>query len=126
MQKALKEQGIYRSLSTIYSYLEKMKYTRKKLQKVPLERNSLNMLKYRQNYCKMIQQIPLEKQVFMDETIFGLQTSGHYGWALKGEQPKVFVPANKKKHVTLLAAISIKGFEATRLIKGPVTSKHIC
>ncbi len=87
-----------------------MKYTRKKLQKVPLERNTLNMLSYRQNYCKMIQQIPMEKQIFMDETIFGLQTTGHYGWAIKGEQPKISVSASRRKHITLLAAISIRGF----------------
>lgn len=74
----------------------------------------------------MIQQIPLSKQVFMDETIFGLQTTGHYGWAPKGEQPKTFVPATRRKHITLLAAVSMRGFEATKLVKGPVTSKHIC
>lgn len=103
-----------------------MRFSRKKLQKIPLERNSHNKIVYRQNYCRMIQQIPLNKQVFLDETIFGLQTAGHYGWAPKGEQPKIFVPANRRKHITLLAAISIRGFEATKIVKGPVTSKHVC
>lgn len=103
-----------------------MRYSRKKLQKIPLERNSQNKLTYRQNYCKMMQQIALDKQIFLDQTIFGLQTAGQYGWAPKGEQPKMFVPAARRKHITLLAAISVKGFEATKIIKGPVTSRHIC
>ena len=110
MQKALKGNGISKSRSTIHALLAKMRISRKKLQKIPLERNSCNKIVYRQNYCRMIQQIPLSKQVFLDETIFGLQTAGHYGWAPKGEQPKIFVPANRRKHITLLAAISIRGF----------------
>jgi hypothetical protein len=66
MQKALKENNIVKSRSTIHAYLERMRYSRKKLQKIPLERNSLNKVIYRAEYCKMIQQIPLNKQVFLD------------------------------------------------------------
>jgi hypothetical protein len=74
----------------------------------------------------MISQIPLENLVFLDETAFNQHTSLYFGWAPKGEEPSIHIPANKKKSISLLAAISIKGFEATKIIRGPVTNKHIC
>jgi len=35
------------------------------------------------------------------------------------------IPANQKKVVTLLAAISIRGFEATKIITGKFRCKHV-
>jgi hypothetical protein len=47
-------------------YLRELRYSRKKLRKIPIERNTKEKLVYRQKYCQMISQIPLENLVFLD------------------------------------------------------------
>ncbi len=73
----------------------------------------------------MISKIPIENQIFLDETTFYQNTTKEFGWAPRGESAYIHIPANQKKHVTLLAAISVRGFEATKVIVGKFRCKHI-
>lgn len=74
----------------------------------------------------MISKIPLENLVFLDETSFHQNTNPKFGWAPKGIKPLIPISNQKKKWITLLAAVSIKGFEAIQIIKGPLNHTHIC
>jgi hypothetical protein len=84
MKEALQKLGIKRQAATIHKYLKQLRYSRKKIRKVPIERNTKEKLIFRQKYCKMISQIPLENLVFLDETSFHQHTSQNFGWAPKG------------------------------------------
>ncbi len=46
--------------------MKDIKYTRKKIRDIPIERNTKEKILYRQKYCKMISQIPIENLVFLD------------------------------------------------------------
>lgn len=51
--------GINKQVPVLYKYLHELKYTRKKIRKVQLERNTREKLLYRQKYCEMISKIPI-------------------------------------------------------------------
>jgi hypothetical protein len=95
--------------------MKDINFTRKKIRDIPIDRNTKDKLMYRKQYCEMISKIPSENLVFLDETSFHQNTNVKFGWAPKGEKPAIHVSNQKKKWVTLLAAISIRGFEAIRI-----------
>ncbi len=66
IKKQLEKKGIYKEVSTISLYMKDIKYTRKKIRDIPIERNTKEKILYRQKYCKMISQIPIENLVFLD------------------------------------------------------------
>lgn len=59
LRRALEARGIHKQVPTLYRYLHELKYTRKKIRKVQLERNTREKLIYRQKYCEMISKIPI-------------------------------------------------------------------
>ena len=59
LKRALEGMGINKQVPTLYKYLHELKYTRKKIRKVQLERNTREKLLYRQKYCEMISKIPI-------------------------------------------------------------------
>lgn len=81
LKRALEENGFIKQIPTLYKYLRELKYTRKKIRKVQLERNTREKLMYRKRYCEMISKIPIENQIFLDETTFYQNTAKEFGWA---------------------------------------------
>ena len=59
LKRALEAKGFIKQIPTLYKYLNDLKYTRKKIRKVQLERNTREKLMYRQKYCEMISKIPI-------------------------------------------------------------------
>ena len=74
MSETLAIFGINRSQSTISRTLDRMSFTRKRLTKVPVERNSERAIALRQAYAREMQNHSSSQLVYLDETGFNLHT----------------------------------------------------
>ena len=63
------------SQSFVSRILNKMNITRKRLTKIPIERNSIRILDSRQSYARDVINYTNEKFLYLDETGFNLHTS---------------------------------------------------
>jgi transposase len=68
LQEELAGLNIIRTQSAISKLLKNMNYTKKRLVRVPEERNTPRTIDARQEYCNKIFHIRYEKLVFLDET----------------------------------------------------------
>jgi len=118
MSETLKSYNICRSQGTISVTLKKMGITRKRLTKIPIERNSDRIISLRQCYAKEMQNHALGHLVYLDETGFNLHTSTNYGYSQKNTKAFAMFPANKGVNISLLAAIDINGVIAFELTDG--------
>lgn len=114
----LLQEGINCSKSKISKILKCMNYSRKRLVKVPIERNSLNVLNLREQYCRDIINISDNSLIFLDESGFDLHTNKNYGYSPKNIPAFITIPANKHKNISLMCALSISGIVAYELIEG--------
>lgn len=109
MVDILAERSMSRTQSFVSKVLKKMEYSRKRLMKIPAERNSPATINARQLYAREIQHISPSNLVYLDETGFNLHISQNYGYSPKNEKAYVMVPANKGQNISLMAVISISG-----------------
>ena len=79
----LQAAGIVRSQSFVSRILNKMNITRKRLTKIPIERNNIRILHSRQSYARDVINYTNEKFVYLNEKGFNLHTSINYGHSLK-------------------------------------------
>lgn len=111
--KSLKTQldtsDFYVSLPTISKYIKKLDYTRKRLSIVPAERNSLNTINQRQDFCRFVNNIVDDDLIFLDETGFNLHSKSNYGYSLKNVKCFVTKKANRGTNVSVMVAISKNG-----------------
>ncbi|KII65573.1 hypothetical protein RF11_00924 [Thelohanellus kitauei] len=89
VQTCLAEQGISRSVSTICRILKEESFSRKRLQKIPVERNSISNMDLRQNYCRMLSNLSDDRLIYIDETGINLHTSPNFGYAPIGLTPRL-------------------------------------
>ena len=82
LKHAICDIGVVISTATIARHL-KMDFTRKRLNMVPVERNTTRTLNPRQEYCKRINNTPDTNLVLLDDTCFNMHTRKHYGYSLK-------------------------------------------
>ncbi|KII62860.1 hypothetical protein RF11_00250 [Thelohanellus kitauei] len=61
--------------------LQEESFTRKTVQKVPLERNSRCNMDLRQNFCRTISNISDDRILFIDKTGINLHSNPHYGYS---------------------------------------------
>jgi transposase len=101
----------------------KMGFTRKILTKIPIERNSANVIEQRKAYCEMIDSLPDKKILFLDETGFNLHTSNNWGYSPKGQPAIASIPASRGRNLSLLSVISMTGLIAYAIVDGPVNGK---
>ncbi|KII62943.1 hypothetical protein RF11_12148 [Thelohanellus kitauei] len=87
VQTCLVEKGISKSISTICRILKEESFSRKRLQKVSIERNNTSNMDLRQNYCRMISNLSEDLLIYIDETGVNLPTSPHFGCAPTGLTP---------------------------------------
>jgi transposase len=97
-----------------------MRWTRKRLQKIPVERNSDRVVDLRRSYCEIISNVPSDSLIFLDETGFNLHTSYNYGYSPAGQPAVIGLPANRGRNLSLITTISMYGLVSYAIIDGPV------
>ncbi len=111
--------GVSVSGSTICRLLRRHGLTRKKIQKVALERS----LQYRAEFMAEILHYPREQLVWVDEMGSDRRDAmRRYGYAIRGETPISHRLQVRGQRVSAIAAISNTGMVATEFIKGSVNS----
>jgi transposase/arginine repressor len=118
MRESLQLYNIGRCQATISNTLKKMGITRKRLTKIPVERNSERIIGLRKCYARELHNYSLSQLVYLDETGFNLHTSTNYGYAHKNVKAVAMFPANKGVNISLMAAIDINGVIASELKDG--------
>ena len=103
--------------------LKSMNYTRKRLTKVPVGRNTDLALASRRAYALSLSAIRQESLIYIDETGFNLHTSWNYGYSPLNTKAYINVPSNRGTNVSLLCAINDKGVVAYKLRKGSFISE---
>ena len=111
------------SQSTISRVLKDMNWTRKRIQKVPYDRNTPANISKRAAHAAFIPEKDNSDLVFIDESGFNLHTSAFHGYAPSGLNPTIVVPSNKGKNVSLLAAISLNEIIRAQTIDGAFDSE---
>lgn len=123
LAQSLTDDGITRSQGTISKLLKQMQYSRKRLVKVPIERNSERIIEQRQLFGRNINNLADSNLIYLDETGFNLHSSINYGYSLKNEPCYVNLPGNKGKNISLMMAVGISGVVAYQLNEGAYTAE---
>ncbi|KAF7689856.1 hypothetical protein CDIK_2818 [Cucumispora dikerogammari] len=87
-----------------------MIYTRKRLVKIPEERNSTRNINARQEYCSVINHISDNKLVFPGETGVNLHHSKNYGYSSKNAKAIKVVKGKRGQNICSLVVIKDSGF----------------
>ncbi|KAF7685537.1 hypothetical protein CDIK_3714 [Cucumispora dikerogammari] len=93
-----------------------MEYSRKLLSIVSIERNTPRTLDLRQAYAREMNNIPIDKLIYLDESGFNLHTTQNYVYSPKNTKAYVTVPAKKRQNVSLMSTISISGIVSYEMI----------
>ena len=86
-----------------------MGITRKRLTKIPVDRNSKRIIVLRQAYARKLQHYALNHLVYLDKTGFNIHTSTNYGHSHKNTEAVAMFPANRGVNINLMADIDING-----------------
>lgn len=97
------------STKSVSKALKELGYTKKRLRKVPIERNTPNNIKNRKKFAAKIRQYPDDRLYYLDETGFNLHTTTNYGYAVQGVTPSIFLPGNRRPNISVLACICKTG-----------------
>lgn len=112
--KQLNETGHVISNTGVCRLLHEMDYTRKRLVRIPEERNSPKNIETRQTYAREIQFVSDSNLVFLDETGANMHHSRNYGYSAKNVKAYKVVKSNRGVNISCMVAISntgIIGFE---------------
>lgn len=109
LSEELQRLDITKSQSTISRLLKDMNFSRKRLVKVPMERNSVAALNNRQDYARRVQFISDENLVFLDETGLNLHQTRNYGYSPKNTKAYKVVKGNRGKNISCMVAINNRG-----------------
>jgi len=107
-----------KSQTSICRILKEMNYTRKRLVKVPEERNNEKNMNARQTYAREIQFIHNENLVFLDETGLNLNQTRNYGYSPKNVKAYVVAKGNRGKNISCMVAIKNSGIVAFEIKDG--------
>lgn len=124
IKRSLEESGIHTSKPTICRILKGRKISRKRLQKIPAERNSPSTLGKRTTYCRMLAELDDSRLIFVDETGVNLHTNENYGYAPEGMPAVTVQPANKGENISCLVAINRHGIMCYQLFDGAVNAER--
>jgi hypothetical protein len=113
-----------RSQSSISRIIKQMNYTRKRLVKVPEERNTLKTIDLRQEYCNVINNIGDNNLVFLDETGVNLHHSRNYGYSPKNAKAVKVFKGNRGRNVSCLVAIKNTRIIAFELKEGAFNGEY--
>ena len=118
ISQQLKDFGIIRGPSTVCRTLKKMEYTRKRLVKIPEERNAPRNIDARQKYAREVQFIGNEHLIFLDETGMNLHQTRNYGYSPKNYKAYKLVKGSRGKNISCMVAIKITGIIAFEIKDG--------
>lgn len=76
--------GTTLSVTTVNKAIENFKYTWKRIERVPAQRNSDNNIRIRQNYASNFMSLSQETIIYIDETGFNCGMRTNYGRSLSG------------------------------------------
>ena len=95
------------SIGTIARYLEGRLYTMKKLESIPINRNTIEIKEARRDHAFWLQSQHESggRFCYVDETGFGLYTARTRGRAVKGLPARKIVCNQRTPHITILCAI---------------------
>ena len=95
------------SISTIARYLEGRLYTMKKLESIPINRNTIEIKEARPDHAFWLQSQHESggRFCYVDETGFGLYTARTRGRAVKGLPARKIVCNQRTPHITILCTI---------------------
>lgn len=126
MKDDLQEGNIETSISTIHRAIKNMKYSRKKLVKIPEERNSSRIIDTRLTFCRDVNNIPNDHLVYLDETGFNLHLTRGFGYSPINSKCFVTVPANRNRNISLLLAINSAGIVEYVIKEGSFNGDDLC
>ena len=115
------------SISTIARYLEGRLYTLKKLEPIPISRNSVDIKEARRDHAIWLQSQHESggRFCYVDETGFGLYTARTRGRSVKGLPAKKIVCNQRTPHITILCAICPSiGMIHHKIIPGGAKQEH--
>ena len=100
------------STTTVFSYLDKLHFSVKKISRVPLRRNCASTIETRFNYAKkFMERIDQSSTIFIDETGIALHCRSSYGRSEIGKRANVTVRAIRGKNYSVCCAMSRTGVE---------------
>lgn len=105
LQLELRKVGLTKSQSSISRDLKAMKYSRKRLVRIPEDRNSEKNKNLRQAYGRMLSFVPDENLVFLDETGVNLHQSRNYGYSPKNCKAVKVVKSNKTTNISCMVPL---------------------
>lgn len=105
--------------------IKEIGYTRKRLQHVPINRNSERVINDRTLYCNNIAEVRDEDLVFLDETGFNLHTDATYGYSLANQPALIHRTAAKGSNVSVIAAIQVTGVVAYQTLNCAYNREHL-
>lgn len=121
-QKELSEElasnGINRSQSSVSRLLKEMNYTRKRLVKIPEERNTIRNIDARQIYARQLEFVSDSNLVFLDETGINLNLSRNYGYSPKNAKAVRVCKNSRGRNVSCMVAIKNTGIVGYKIFDG--------
>lgn len=97
------------STRTISKALKGLELSRKRLRKIPIERNTPTNLAARKTYATFAWRKENSELYFLDETGFNLHNGPRFGYAARGIAPHTVLPGNRGQNVSVLVCIGVKG-----------------
>lgn len=110
------------STRTISKALKVLEVNRKRLRKIPIERNTDKNIQDRKVYATSLFRKPDRELFFLDETGFNLHVGPQFGYAPKGQAPYVTQPGNRGQNVSVLVCIGTSGVVHWEHINGAYNS----
>ena len=109
VKEKLEERNISVSQSTVSRVLKRVSYTRKRLTRVPVERNTPQMIENRRSYARGMANLRDENLIFLDECGFNKHTSRAYGYSPINTKAVKHVQGNRGRNISLLCMINVNG-----------------
>lgn len=117
-QYVLDQFGKEVSISTIYEYLKKSKYSFKLIRLVPEKRNSIEVINQRYDWASKFYFMDKTSLVFVDEAGFNLQLKRRCGWSSSNTRAYVEVPSIKGGNISIVGAVSLNGLHHFNVKEG--------
>ena len=113
------------SPTTIFRALNFLKLTRKRVQTVPIERNSVQTKNKRFDFAfYMLPYVNSDpfKIIYLDESGFNCHLTRNYGRSISGTSPISLVPASPGKNLSLIQIISIEKVIYFEIYEGAINA----
>lgn len=123
LKEDLSNMSVNISQPTISREIKKVKYTRKRLTKIPVERNTPQMIDTRRSYARSMAHIRDENLIFLDECGFNRHTSRAYGYSPVNQKAVKFVNGNRGNNISLLCMIKINGSAQYEIHNGAINAQ---